>query len=96
MKYYEKLEEYRVLVFSTCKDYEEEFIGSEKNEYDGFIERTKKMIRIETKGSLTSISQSKDKLDKHRQAQRLYDDMFEAQCDDFSNALEKFKSSVIS
>ena len=37
MKYWKKLEEYRVLVFSTCKDYEEEFIGVEENEYDHFV-----------------------------------------------------------
>lgn len=66
MKFYNKLEEYRVLVFSTCKDYEEEFIGAEKNEYDNFMAMTKKMIRVETKSQLTSITQSKDKLDKHR------------------------------
>jgi len=38
MKYSNKLEEYTVLVFSTCKDYEEEFIGLVENEYDHFVD----------------------------------------------------------
>ena len=38
MKFWKTLEEYNVLVFSTCKDYEEEFIGLEENEYDHFVD----------------------------------------------------------
>ena len=38
MKYYYYLQEYRVLVFSTCKNYEEEILGKVQNEYEHFVE----------------------------------------------------------
>ena len=65
MKYYNKLEEYRVLVFSTCKDFEVEQIGVNVADLNLFIESSKKLIRAETKNQIKELVVSQDRLDKH-------------------------------
>ena len=52
------------------------------------------MFRTEATLQLKAISQAKDKLDKCKQAQRVYLDKFENACDDFASGLEEFKTAV--
>ena len=86
LKYFTNLQEYKVLVFSTCKDYEailDEKIGVDDEDLENFLDQVKEVCEKEQKKRKADLKRASEYMDSILIQQRELQKKMDTNCEEY-------------